>query len=758
MWRKLFGKGTATPSTHQLVDDATAKQDRTAVADVTVAVGDAPAAAAPATSAPLPSGQWQPGDRVLGAYVVERLLGAGGFGEVYLVRMQAADGAPTVPFALKRMKARWDISPEDFRDELRSWAELPQHPNLLPYKFFRLVGDELLIASEYVAGGSWADHLARGIVSERTLDIAIQAAWGLAEVHKHRLIHQDIKPQNVLIAEGDIVKISDFGLACEVARSYDRHLPEGHAPVRGSTPAYASPEQARGEPVTAATDVWSLAASMLTMHFGKVPWQNWQEVVTALPVLREMADHDGEGDFFELVNIAERCLQVDPARRPSSSEVADALIEAYERVNYAPYPRARPETATPAEFHAGSLSHEWYEARRLANEASQEVLDEMEKADEAGDRRRWDALYKVMTILPRDMTAIGAGAGRSQAAQDVRILEMLDGTCATYRGLIALGRADLRHHYYGAVQELAEFHRRRGDFDAANAALAAFQAYQRADPTAVEDPLRALVARFETMRHQAIGLEESGKPQEALQLLVAAINELWPQLEGVAPAEGPASWVHNLLFSLFAEAGICAHGIGNFELSEQLFNHGFNHAAELSRKHPGVDPISERSRGWALSMRANTRDRLGRSEQAVSDYREAIDLLESLALDDMEAAGHHETAVLNLGVTLWHMGRAEDSLPHLNWVVAKRKLAVSAADDDEARGMRGRSQAGDWQPRHRLAFARLALCRSLADVGRRDEAREVIGAALQEWTRLVEEGHAHLARYPAAAAAELAKL
>ena len=102
-----------------------------------------------------------------------------------------------------------------FLDELEVWIGLPSHPNIAACRFFRTFDDNLLIFSEYVDGGSLLDWI-RGekITSvEQILDIAIQFAWGLYVSHEHRVIHQDVKPANVLITKDGIVKICDFGLA-----------------------------------------------------------------------------------------------------------------------------------------------------------------------------------------------------------------------------------------------------------------------------------------------------------------------------------------------------------------------------------------------------------------------------------------------------------------------------------------------------------------------------------------------------------------
>jgi serine/threonine protein kinase len=137
----------------------------------------------------------------LNDFVVERVLGEGGMGKVYLMKSQTTG----MRFAVKRAKGLSEGERRNFLAELQTWIDLPEHPNLVPCRFFRTVGDEVLIFAEYVEGGSlknWIDsrRLYEGGTQrtlERLLDTAIQFAWGLHCVHELGLVHQDVKPANV---------------------------------------------------------------------------------------------------------------------------------------------------------------------------------------------------------------------------------------------------------------------------------------------------------------------------------------------------------------------------------------------------------------------------------------------------------------------------------------------------------------------------------------------------------------------------------
>jgi len=163
---------------------------------------------------------------LLDEFVVERPLGAGGMGEVVLVRSRWTGHY----FAVKRASTSSPEARDALLTELRTWSELPEHPHLVPCRFFRTLGDEVAIFAEYIEGGSLAEWISQGRLSlEARLDVAIQMARGLEAVHRLGVIHRDVKPANVLMTLEGVARLADFGLA---------------AGQRGMTPGYCSPEQA----------------------------------------------------------------------------------------------------------------------------------------------------------------------------------------------------------------------------------------------------------------------------------------------------------------------------------------------------------------------------------------------------------------------------------------------------------------------------------------------------------------------------------
>ena len=303
----------------------------------------------PALPSGLAAGDWAPGQELLDDFVVERMLGEGGMGKVYLLRSRSIGSR----FAVKRAKSFKQADRRNFLAELQTWIDLPEHANLVPCRFFRTVGDEVLIFAEYVEGGSlkeWIDsrRLYEGGARQglaRMLDVAIQFAWGLHCLHELGLVHQDVKPGNVLmgrdeknVLEGVSPRVTDYGLARARAAAGETFSTSSD-PSRsivvssgGGTPAYWSPEQAAGLPLTRKTDIWSWGVSVLEMFTGEMTWISGQGAAEVLEQhLRQDRHHEAipamPGRLSELLR---QCFCEKPGERPTSlGEVADRLKAIY---------------------------------------------------------------------------------------------------------------------------------------------------------------------------------------------------------------------------------------------------------------------------------------------------------------------------------------------------------------------------------------------------------------------------------------------
>jgi WD40 repeat protein/serine/threonine protein kinase len=304
---------------------------------------------------------------VEGRYEVVRELGRGGMGVVYQVRHRewGSDLAVKVP---RRDMFRDEADRERFSAEAETWVGLGLHPNVCGCHYVRAIDGVPTVFAEYVSGGSLDDRIADGSlysgtsrdVLARILDLAVQMAWGLEHAHSKGLVHRDVKPANVLLDDGWTAKVTDFGLA--VARDTggrDRLERPGvsvQVPNGGlMTPQFASPEQLAGRPLGRATDVYSLAATVVAMFTEGPAWLVGSAVGEALDDHRATATADVPEIPDDVADLLRACLRDAPEARPGSmAVVAGSLQECYLRATGRAYPRRTP---TAADLRADELNN-----------------------------------------------------------------------------------------------------------------------------------------------------------------------------------------------------------------------------------------------------------------------------------------------------------------------------------------------------------------------------------------------------------------
>lgn len=204
----------------------------------------------------------------LGNYRLERLIGQGRMGVVYL----ANDEALLRPTAIKLLSWKAvDANGQDpvrwFLGEARMVARI-NHPRVVQIYGAARQGEHCYIAMEYVVGRSAEAMVAEGpIVPELATDIFLQAAAALHAAHGSGIIHRDVKPANLLVGAGGITKLGDFGMALGSAE-----LAVGNAHIRVGTPYYTAPEIWAGGKASAASDIYSLGASYFHLLTGRPPY------------------------------------------------------------------------------------------------------------------------------------------------------------------------------------------------------------------------------------------------------------------------------------------------------------------------------------------------------------------------------------------------------------------------------------------------------------------------------------------------------
>lgn len=224
------------------------------------------------------------GKLISGRYLIESLIGSGGMANVY----KAYDNMLGRTVALKVLKAehRGDMEfVRRFEREARAVLTL-SHENIVRSYAVGEDGDISYIVLEYVEGSTLKELIkSDGPISPKVaVSITAQVLDALAHAHESGIIHRDIKPQNVIITPRGKAKLTDFGIARDVAATTRTYA--GSNVVMGSV-HYISPEQARGDDVTAASDIYSCAIMLFEMLTGKVPFGGDNSVAIALKHLQE---------------------------------------------------------------------------------------------------------------------------------------------------------------------------------------------------------------------------------------------------------------------------------------------------------------------------------------------------------------------------------------------------------------------------------------------------------------------------------------
>ncbi len=280
--------------------------------------------------------------RVIKQYEFVRKIGAGGSGVVFL----ANDTQLQRPVVLKLLKRGTQTQEQIRATQLREarLASAIDHPNVCSIYEVGEADDEAYIVMQYIPGKSLDKVIAEGPASTQlVLSSGIQISDGLAAAHNLGIFHRDLKPANVILTDGGLIKILDFGLARQLKREQQEDiepglpaeakaaLPGDTYTARGGTIAYMAPEQFVTGQSSIQTDIFALGLILYEMVSGRHPFhrpdaQELQSIraiqFAAPPSLREIVPEIPR----ELESVILRCLEKQPAERFSSAaDVREAL-------------------------------------------------------------------------------------------------------------------------------------------------------------------------------------------------------------------------------------------------------------------------------------------------------------------------------------------------------------------------------------------------------------------------------------------------
>jgi len=270
----------------------------------------------------------------IGGFEIAEIIGRGGMGVVYLAR----DTKLKRSVAIKSIPAKLaddSTSRTRFRREAELLASL-NHPNIaVIYEIIEQQEGASYLVLEYVPGQTLAQRIVhKPLKLEEALAIGQQVAEAVSAAHKEGVIHRDLKPSNIKITPDGRVKVLDFGLAKPSSSDDIESDITATEPGRViGTPAYMSPEQARGKATDHCTDIWSFGCIMYQMLTGRLPFEGETATDTLARIIERQPDWEQlpKETPEEIRASLRRCLEKDPDRR--LGDIAEAAIEINETLS-----------------------------------------------------------------------------------------------------------------------------------------------------------------------------------------------------------------------------------------------------------------------------------------------------------------------------------------------------------------------------------------------------------------------------------------
>ncbi|MBN1206301.1 MAG: protein kinase [Myxococcaceae bacterium] len=282
--------------------------------------------------------------RSLGPYRLDVQIGAGAAGEVY----RAWDQRLNRHVAVKVLSPRVADSPEQIRRleaEGRAAAAIA-HPNVVTVHDVGSLDGMPFIVSELIEGESLRSLIDRGALPRaRALQLGLQLVRGLAAAHARGVVHRDLKPENLLVTREGTLKILDFGLARLTETNPGQELDATQPGTVLGTAGYLSPEQARGEPADARSDLFSVGAILYELLSGQRAFGGATFAERLSSVLRDTPQRLDAEALGAALPVVARCLEKDASRRCQSAQDLAWVLEGLINASQAPEAPALPRSS-----------------------------------------------------------------------------------------------------------------------------------------------------------------------------------------------------------------------------------------------------------------------------------------------------------------------------------------------------------------------------------------------------------------------------
>jgi serine/threonine-protein kinase len=331
-------------------------------------------------------------------YSLGALLGIGGTAEVYLAHDEILDRDVALK-VLRRQHAENEEFIKLFRREARSAAAL-NHPNVVPvYYWGRSEDGRYYMTMEYISGGTLKDRVGGPLDPSTVAGLGLQVADALRSAHERAVIHRDVKPHNILLTEAGDAKVADFG----IARATNATTTSQSSPFMG-TAGYMSPEQAKGESVGPASDLYSLGVVLYEALTGELPYSAEDPVALAMKHLNELPRSPREANPEVPKDLAALTLKLLAKRPEDRYPNASALAEDLERVRYGLPPAAAASKETTQNMAAPLLLGQENQTRKIAVQPP--IASRPARESEHG-RRSYGRLFAVLATLLLGLVLLG---------------------------------------------------------------------------------------------------------------------------------------------------------------------------------------------------------------------------------------------------------------------------------------------------------------------------------------------------------------